>query len=204
VIALQVVSGWSPLAAGLSLLPVTVLMLLFSPRAGLVGDRLGPRVPMTVGPLVAAAGVALLARVGPDASYLVDVLAPVTLLGVGLTITVAPLTATVLGAVPQEQAGLASGVNNAVARTGGLVLVAVLPALTGLGPRGFAEPADLQPAFRTAMVVCAALLALGGIVAALAIRPVRVPSSPEEGPACPPRHCAVDATPMGVTDRSDR
>jgi EmrB/QacA subfamily drug resistance transporter len=199
VITLQVVSGWNPLVAGLSLLPVTVLMLLFSPRAGVLGDRLGPRVPMTVGPLVAAAGVALMIRVGPDAAYLTDVLAPVTLLGIGLTITVAPLTATVLGAVPEEQAGLASGVNNAVARTGGLVLVAVLPALTGLGSRGFAEPADLQPAFRTAMAVCAGLLALGGVIAALGIRPARTPARKPEGPA---RHCAVDAPPMTATDRS--
>jgi len=199
VITLQVVSGWNPLVAGLSLLPVTVLMLLFSPRAGVLGDRLGPRVPMTVGPLVAAAGVALMIRVGPDAAYLTDVLAPVTLLGIGLTITVAPLTATVLGAVPEEQAGLASGVNNAVARTGGLVLVAVLPALTGLGARGFTEPADLQPAFRTAMAVCAGLLALGGVIAALAIRPARTPARKPEGPA---RHCAVDAPPMTATDRS--
>jgi EmrB/QacA subfamily drug resistance transporter len=202
VITLQVVSGWSPLAAGLSLLPVTVLMLFFSPRAGLVGDRLGPRVPMTVGPLVAAAGVALLARIGPDAAYLTDVLVPVTLLGVGLTITVAPLTATVLGAVPEEHAGLASGVNNAVARTGGLVLVAVLPALTGLGSGGFADAADLEPAFRMAMLTCAGLLALGGVVAAVGIRPLRVPSRPEQRPTSPRRHCAVDGPPLAVTDRS--
>ena len=202
VITLQVVSGWSPLRAGLSLLPVTVLMLFFSPRAGLLGDRLGPRIPMTTGPLVAAVGVAMLARVGPDASYLIDVLIPVTLLGVGLTLTVAPLTATVLGAVPEERAGLASGVNNAVARTGGLILVAVLPALTGLDSGGFGEPADLHPAFRTAMLTCAALLAAGGVVAGLAIRPVREPSIAEEGLASPRRHCAVDAPPMAVTDRS--
>lgn len=198
VVTLQVVSGWSPLAAGLSLLPVTVLMLLFSPRAGLVGDRLGPRIPMTVGPLVAAVGVALLARVGPDASYLADVLLPVTLLGGGLTLTVTPLTATVLGAVEEERAGLASGVNNAVARTGGLLLVAVLPALTGLGAGGFAEPDALEPAFRTAMLISAALLALGGGVAGLAIRPLTAAAYAEEGPACPRRHCAVDAPPVRV------
>jgi EmrB/QacA subfamily drug resistance transporter len=203
VITLQVVSRWSPLAAGLSLLPVTVLMLFFSPRAGLVGDRLGPRLPMTVGPIVAAGGVALLARVGPGATYLTDVLIPVTLLGAGLTITVAPLTATVLGAVPEDRAGLASGVNNAVARTGGLVLVAVLPALTGLGADGFAEAADLEPAFRTAMLTCAALLAVGGIVAALGIRPVLQPSGPQERPTGPRRHCAVDAPPIAATDRSE-
>lgn len=202
VVALQVVAGWSALTAGLSLLPVTVLMLLFSPRAGAVGDRLGPRIPMTVGPLVGALGVALLARVGPDASYLVDVLVPVTLLGAGLTITVTPLTATVLGAVEEARAGVASGVNNAVARTGGLLLVAALPALTGLAPGGFGEAAALEPAYRTAMLVCAGLLALGGAVAALAIRPSTADPTREEGPTCPRRHCAVDATPAGVTDQA--
>lgn len=203
VVTLQVVSGWSPLTAGLSLLPVTVLMLLFSPRAGLVGDRLGPRIPMTVGPLVGAVGVALLARVGPDASYLADVLLPVTLLGIGLTLTVTPLTATVLGAVEEERAGLASGVNNAVARTGGLLLVAVLPALTGLGADGFGEPAALEPAFRTAMLICAVLLALGAAVAGLAIRPSPALPSAAEGPSCPRRHCAVDGPPAALTGRTE-
>ena len=172
VVTLQVVSGWSALTAGLSLLPVTVLMLLLSPRAGALGDRLGPRIPMTLGPLVGAVGVALLARIGSHASYLTDVLVPVVLLGAGLTLTVTPLTATVLGAVEDGRTGLASGVNNAVARTGGLLLVAVLPALTGLGAGGFADPAVLQPAFRTAMLICAGLLALGGVIAALSIRPL--------------------------------
>lgn len=203
VVTLQVVAGWSALAAGLSLLPVTVLMLLFSPRAGVVGDRLGPRIPMTVGPLVGALGVALLARIGPEASYLADVLVPVTLLGAGLTLTVTPLTATVLGAVEEARAGLASGVNNAVARTGGLLLVAALPALTGLATGGFGEAAALEPAYRTAMLICAGLLALGGAVAALAIRPSTAEPTRDEGPTFPRRHCAVDTTPVGVTDRPE-
>lgn len=190
VVALQVVSGWSPLAAGLSLLPVTALMLLFSPRAGVIGDRLGPRIPMTVGPLVSAVGVALLVRVGSDPSYVVDVLLPVTLLGAGLTLTVTPLTATVLAAVAEDRAGLASGVNNAVARTGGLLLVAVLPALTGLGTGGFGDAEALAPAYRTAMVVCAGLLATGGLVAAAGLRPKPARRS------SPRRHCAVDAPPL--------
>ena len=201
VVALQVVSGWDPLTAGISLLPVTLLMLLFSPQAGVLGDRLGPRLPMTVGPLIAAAGVALLTRIGPQAAYLTDVLVPVTLLGVGLTLTVAPLTATVLGSVDDSSAGLASGVNNAVARTGGLLIIAVLPALTGLGADGFSEPTALAPAFRTAMLICAILLALGGAVAGLSIRPLKAPPR-DEGPACPSRHCAVDAPPPAVTGRS--
>jgi MFS family permease len=202
VVTLQVVSGWSALSAGLSLLPVTVLMLLFSPRAGVVGDRLGPRIPMTVGPLLGALGVALLAGIGPDASYLADVLLPVALLGVGLTITVTPLTATVLGSVEEARAGLASGINNAVARTGGLLLVAALPALTGLASGGFGNPAVLEPAFQTAMLICAALLALGAGVATVAIRPRPATGRHEHGPTCPRRHCAVDASPIGVSDSS--
>jgi EmrB/QacA subfamily drug resistance transporter len=201
VITLQVVAGWSPLTAGMALLPVTLLMLLFSPQAGLLWDRVGPRIPMTVGPLVAALGVALLTRIGPQTSYLTDVLLPVTLLGVGLTLTVAPLTSTVLGAVEESRAGLASGVNNAVARTAGLLIVAMLPALTGLGADGFSEPASLAPAFRTAMVICAVLLALGGAVAGLSIRPPE-PEPRPEGPACPSRHCAVDVPPPAVADRT--
>ena len=114
VVTLQVVAEWGPLQAGTALLPVTLLMLLFSPRAGAWGDRLGPRVPLTVGPLVAATGVALLAQVGPEATYLGDVLPGVALLGAGLTITVTPLTSTVLAAVA-GRAGLASGVEPRIA-----------------------------------------------------------------------------------------
>jgi EmrB/QacA subfamily drug resistance transporter len=196
VVTLQVVAGWSPLRAGLSLLPITVLMLLFSPKAGVLGDRFGPRLPMTAGALLGAIGVALLSRIGPDASYGVNVLVPVTLLGLGLTLAVTPLTATVLRAVSEERAGLASGVNNAVARTGGLLLVAVLPALTGLGSDGFGDAAALEPAFRTAMLLCAALLATAAAVAVLGIRQ----PAKETGAGCPPRHCALDTTPVGVTE----
>jgi hypothetical protein len=147
--------------------------------------------------------VALLARVGAEASY-VDVLIPVALLGAGLTLTVTPLTTTVLGAVGAEHAGLASGINNAVARTGGLVLVAVLPALTGLGPGGFADPDALQPAYRTAMLTCSALLAVGAGVAWFALRrhaATPVPDEPgaERMATCPPRHCSVAAPPVAVT-----
>lgn len=202
VVALQVVSGWGPLNAGMSLMPVTVVMLLFSPRAGVLGDRLGPRIPMSAGLLLGAGGVMLLARIGPSASYLEDVLGPVTLLGIGLTLTVTPLTTTVLGAVGEERAGLASGVNNAVARTGGLLLVAALPALTGLGAGGFGDPAALEPAFRAAMLVCSALLALGAVVAGLAIRQLPTPQGAEGAAVCPPRHCAVGAPPVALTDRS--
>ncbi len=204
VVTLQVVSGWDALTAGLALIPITALMLLFSPRAGALGDRLGARAVLTAGPLVAASGVALLSRVGPGASYFPDVVVPVALLGTGLTITVAPLTTTVLGAVGEGQVGLASGTNNAVARTGGLVAVAMLPAVTGLGDGGFSDPQALEPAFEHAMLVCAALFALAGAVAAVSLRPVPGPGPSAESPRCAPRHCAVDATPMGVAEGTGR
>ena len=199
VVTLQVVAGWAPLMAGVSLLPVTVLMLLFSPRAGKLGDRVGARLPMTLGPLVAAAGVALMSRVGPDAGYL-DVVAPVTLLGVGLTLTVTPLTTTVLGAVEGDHAGLASGVNNAVARTGGLLLIAVLPALAGLGPSGFGDAAGLEAAFGPAMVICASLLAGAGALAAWSLGSEGPPRAADPRSREPRRHCALDAPPTAAEE----
>jgi EmrB/QacA subfamily drug resistance transporter len=200
VVTLQVVAGFGPLEAGLALLPVTLLMLLFSSRAGVLGERLGPRLPMSAGPAVAAVGVAALSQVGSDTTYLTGVLLPVTLLGIGLTLTVTPLTSTALSSAPRERAGLASGVNNAVARTGGLLIVAVLPVLTGLDPGGFQNPAALAPAFRTAMLVCAGLLAAGGLIAGLFIRKPQ-PLTPPSGSAgeCPRRHCGVDAPPLTST-----
>ena len=168
VVQLQVVAGFSPLAAGTSLVPITVLMLVLSPRAGALSARTGPRLPMTVGPLLCAVGVLLLRRVDADAGYLTDVLPGVVVFGLGLSATVAPLTVTVLAAAPDRLAGVASGVNNAVARTAGLLAVAVLPLAAGLpGPD---DPVGFDRGFDRAMVLAAALLAVGSVVSALAIR----------------------------------
>ncbi|MGW1785888.1 MFS transporter, partial [Streptomyces sp. NPDC002143] len=134
---LQVVSGWSALAAGTALLPTTVLMLLLSARSGELAEHIGPRIPLTVGPLLCAAGMLLMLRVGPDASYFADVLPAVLVLGFGLVTLVAPLTATVLASVDVGRAGLASGINNAAARVAGLIAVAALPLLTGMGPEAY-------------------------------------------------------------------
>ena len=178
VVTLQVVAGYSPLAAGIAPLPVTVLMLLLSPRAGALSTIIGPRLPMTVGPVVCAAGVLLLTRVGPDATYLTDVLPGILVFGLGLCATVAPLTTTALAAAPDHLAGAASGVNNAVARVAGLLAIAVLPLVSGVGS-SLTDPATLQPAYRTALIVCAGLLVAGAVVALLtvpnradAVRPV--------------------------------
>ncbi len=201
VLTLQVVSGFSPIAAGAALLPVTVLMLLLSSRMGALSTRIGPRVPMTVGPLVAAAATLWLTGIDSSATYVGDVLLPVALFGLGLAITVAPLTATVLAAAPDRHAGIASGVNNAVARVAGLLVVAALPLVVGLDGAAYADPARLQPAYRTAMLVCAGLLALGGVLAALLVR--RVPTT-GTGAAGEPDHehhpyscqvCAPDVAP---------
>ncbi|MGH8868766.1 MAG: MFS transporter [Actinomycetes bacterium] len=165
IVQLQVVGGFSALAAGSAFLPITLLMLLLSPHAGTLAQRIGPRRPMTLGPLVMAAGLVLLSRAGPGVSYAADVLPGVLLFGLGLAATVAPLTATVLGSAPQEHAGLASGVNNAVARAGGLLAVAVLPLAVGLSGEEYQDPAAFSGPYRAAMLICAGLLALGGVLA---------------------------------------
>ena len=167
VVHLQVVVGFSPLAAGTSLLPITALMLALSPRAGALAARTGPRLPMTVGPLLCAVGVLLMTRIDAGADYVADVLPGVVLFGLGLSATVAPLTVTVLAAAPERYAGLASGINNAVARTAGLLAVAVLPLAAGLG--GTDDPAGFGRGFDRALLLSAVLLALGAAVSAAAI-----------------------------------
>ena len=163
---LQQTLGYSALAAGLALLPITVIMLLSS-RVGAMAQRTGPRLPMAIGPLVAGAGLALLVRVVPGASYVSGVLPGVAVFGLGLVITVAPLTSTVLAAVDEEHVGAASGANNAVSRIASLLAVAVLPLAAGLDNTG---TGPLGPGFARAMLICAALCGLGGIIAFLTIR----------------------------------
>ncbi|HEX6446044.1 MAG TPA: MFS transporter [Streptosporangiales bacterium] len=170
VVHLQLVAGFSPMAAGAALLPVTALMLLLSSRAGALAQRIGPKLPMSVGLTLGAAGMLLLARIGPGASYLTDVLPAVTVFGLGLTATVAPLTATVLATADARHAGVASGVNNAVARAAGLLAVAVVPPAVGLDGGALGDPAVFAGGFRAAMTVSAVLLLLGAVVSALAIR----------------------------------
>ncbi|WP_374538937.1 MFS transporter [Micromonospora aurantiaca (nom. illeg.)] len=171
---LQNVVGWSALLTGLATVPMTVLLLVGSPRAGALSARIGPRLPLTVGPVIAAVGLLLLRRVGPGASYWVDVLPGVALFGAGLTLVVAPLTTSVLGAVSDRFAGVASGFNNAASRAGGLLAVAALPLLVGLSGTGYEQKGALADAYRGALAWCAGLLLAGAVLAAVLIhRPGR-------------------------------
>jgi EmrB/QacA subfamily drug resistance transporter len=170
VLQLQVTAGYRPLAAGLAIVPVTVVTLLFSARAAVVAARTGPRLPMTIGPLICSAGVVLLAFVGRDASYFVHVFPGMLVFSIGLVMLVSPLTAAVLKAVPDEHAGVASGINNAVARAGSLLAVAAIPALVGLSGEDYRNPSVLTDGFRAGELVCAGLLAAGGIVSWFGLR----------------------------------
>lgn len=164
---LQQSMGYSAFRAGVATMPSTVIMLFGSPLSGRLAQRTGPRLPMTIGPFVAAAGLALMARIVPGASYFGAVFPAAVVFGLGMTITVAPLTSAALGAVDASRSGVASGVNNAVARLAGLLAVAVLPVVAGISS-GSDQP--LGPGFPTAMLISAGLCAAGGVVAALTIR----------------------------------
>jgi EmrB/QacA subfamily drug resistance transporter len=190
VVYLQTMLGYSPLEAGASLLPLTVLMLLFSARMGALAQRIGPRLPLTVGPIVAGAGMALYSLVEPGKSFWASVLPAATVMAAGMTITVAPLTATVLAAVDDRHAGLGSAINNAVARIGGLLAIAVVPAVAGVAVGGNAV--DLDSGFGTAMIIAGALSAVGGVIAWCSIRraaPVLTPSRADVTIPCEPPSC---------------
>jgi EmrB/QacA subfamily drug resistance transporter len=171
VIYLQEVAGYSALKSGLTTLPVTLVMFALSRRVGALADRLGPRLFMSAGPLIAAAGISLLVRVGMHVSYLTDLLPALLVFAFGLTLTVAPLTATVLADADEEDAGIASAVNNAVARVAGLVGVSVLGVVVAglLVGDTFAANHESVQAFRMVMVVCAVLVGAGGLIGAIGI-----------------------------------
>jgi EmrB/QacA subfamily drug resistance transporter len=164
------VAHYDPIEAGAALLPVTVIMLVFSARSGALATRIGPRFQMTVGPLVVAAGLLLLTRITTSGGYLGEVLPAVLVFGSGLALTVAPLTATVLAAAPSDRAGVASAINNDVARTAGLIAVAVLPAAAGITGSSYLHPNAFAAEFNTAMLIAGAACTAGGLLAALTIR----------------------------------
>ena len=192
---LQDVLGYSALAAGAASFPATLIMLLFSPQAGKLGERIGPRIPMTVGPLVLAAGTAMLSGVGRGDGYLASVLPGVVVFGVGMTIFVAPLTAAVLAALPDERAGIASAVNNAAARFAQLLASAVLPVAAGLSAATAVAPGAFSDGYSKAMLIAAAIAACGGLVSWATIRSSdarRSPRHPSPSQGC--TSCLPDGT----------
>ncbi len=194
-VELEQAVGYTPVAAGSSLLPVTLLMLLLSARSGAVAARIGPRLQMTVGPLGVAGGLALLSGIHPGATYVRDILPAVVVLGLGLAVTVAPLTASVLAAAPSDRAGVASAVNNDVARVAALVAVAVLPPLAGITGTVYLHPHQLSAAFHRALLVAAAVCLVGSGVSFLTVRN-RPPAPPAAGEAEqeePCLQCGLDA-----------
>ncbi|WP_167043223.1 MFS transporter [Salinibacterium sp. ZJ454] len=159
---LQETGGYPATLAGLALMPVEIILILLSSYMGGLGGKYGPRLFMTVGPLVMGVGFIVLLTVTPDVNYLTQVLPGVVLFGLGLAITVAPLTSAILGSIDPSQSGIGSAINNAVARVAGLVAIAFLGVITitGLDPAGF----------RRALITTAALFILGGVVSFIGIR----------------------------------
>jgi len=159
VIYLQTKLGYSSIKAGLALIPVTIFLMLFSRRIGGLSSKLGPRIFMTAGPLIAGLGILSLYRLSPShASYLTVVLPGVIVFAAGLTLLVAPLTTTVMTSVADESSGIASGINNAVARVAGLIVIAVL------GIFGASH------VFRFAIILCAAMAIASGVISFLTIQ----------------------------------
>jgi hypothetical protein len=206
VITLQVVLGYSAIAAGTATLPMTILLLLLSARAGALAQRVGPRLPLTVGPLLIAVGMLMMSAIGAGDSYVADILPGVVVFGLGLVLVVAPITATVLAAAEARHAGVASGVNNAVARTAQLAAVAALPLIVGLSGMDFQDPVALEDGFQMGMIVTAALSALGGLLAfALISNDVLERVGDAEGHNIDhldtDLHCGIDGPPLRPCER---
>jgi EmrB/QacA subfamily drug resistance transporter len=170
VLHLQVVGEYGPFTAGLATLPLTVLLLAFSGASGKLAVRVGPRRPLITGPLLAALGLALTLRIDAHhRNYWIDVLPAVSVFAIGMVFVVAPLTATVMGAAPADRVGIASGVNNAVARAGGLLAVAVIPSLAGLQGGSYRDAAIMTHGYRVSVLCCIGLLVASSLIVAVSI-----------------------------------
>jgi MFS family permease len=167
-------------------------MLVLSAPSGRLAGTIGPRLQMSVGPIIVGLGLLLLERVASDGNYVTGVLPAVVVFGLGLAATVAPLTATALGALPDEHAGIASAVNNDVARVGSLLAVAVLPALSGISGNAYLNPSELSSGFKTASLISGVLCMAGGLFAWIGIRNPATRGA--QGAEC--HHCALDGAPL--------
>jgi EmrB/QacA subfamily drug resistance transporter len=199
---LQQVAGYSPLEAGLATTPISVILFALSPRWGRLASGTGPRLPMTLGPIVGGVGLLLMLRIGSEADYVTEVLPAILVFGLGLSATVAPLTATVLDSVEERPVGIASGINNGVSRVAGLLAIAVLgavisarfdaiagPGVSG-GPLTAHAAAASTSAFHLGVVIAGVLMILGGIASGLGIEnPKRSTQAVPAGGAAPAGEC---------------
>jgi EmrB/QacA subfamily drug resistance transporter len=189
VIFLQQVAGYSPIAAGLALIPITLCMWALSRRFGALSDRIGPRLLMGLGPIVAGLGMVWMGRLDADVNYVTDLLPGILVFGLGLSATVAPLTNTILGAVPQHNAGVASGVNNQIARVAALLAIAAVGAVVASTFESELGRSDVDPlsggspevvdasveAYRTGLAFAGGLVVFGGVISLIGIvNPKRV------------------------------
>jgi EmrB/QacA subfamily drug resistance transporter len=189
VVHLQTNLGYSALEAGAALLPLTVIMLAFSARSGALAQRIGPRLQMSVGPLIVAAGLLILASIDRGSTYVTGVLPGILVLGAGLATTVAPLTAAVLAAVDDHHMGVGSAINNAASRIATLMAIAVIPGVAGLAD-------DFGAGYQRSLVIAAVLAAAGGVIGWLTIR--------RAVPVQPTRHVAVGPPCHGRDTRDTR
>ena len=203
---LQVTLGYTALQAGAATLPITILLLTLSSPSGAIAQRIGPRIPLTIGAVLAGAGLLLMAQIHPGDRYLPAVLPSLIVFGIGLAALITPITATVLASVDAQHSGIASAVNNALSRLGQLIAVAALPLAAGLSGSAFEDPARMAAGFPVAMTVAAgasfaaALLAWTTISADALSRP-RADTEPvaRELPPSVQRHCAVAGTPLATS-----
>jgi EmrB/QacA subfamily drug resistance transporter len=205
---LQQVAGYSAIEAGLATTPVSLILFVLSPRWGRLASGTGPRLPMCLGPIVGGLGLIMLLRVGAAPSYAADVLPAILVFGLGLSATVAPLTATVLDSVEERHVGIASGVNNGIARVAGLLAIAVLGAVisakfgaavggdAGANPLTASEPEASTAAFHLGVVIAGILMIVGGILAGIGIEnPQQQTKAVPAGGAAAAGECGHDAQP---------
>ena len=203
---LQISLGYTALQAGAATLPLTILLLILSGPSGSIAQRIGPRIPLTAGAVLAGAGLLLVARIRPGDSYLSAVLPSLAVFGAGLATLITPITATVLASVDASHSGIASAVNNALSRLGQMIAVAALPLAAGLSGTDFEDPAKLAAGFPAAMIIAAGAAFAAALLAWTTIGDdVLSRSGAETKPAAkalPPslrRHCAVAGTPLATS-----
>jgi EmrB/QacA subfamily drug resistance transporter len=203
---LQITLGYTALQAGAATLPITLLLLTLSTPSGVIAQRIGPRIPLTIGAVLAGAGLLLMAQIHPGDRYFPAVLPSLVVFGVGLAALITPITATVLASVDSRHSGIASAVNNALSRLGQMIAVAALPLAAGLSGSAFEDPARMAAGFPVAMRVAAGASFAAALLAWTTISNDVLRRSgtdtqqvPEELPPSLKRHCPVAGTPLATS-----